>query len=105
MVLAAPLALALFGAGACRSVYETVDIMFMTSDIIEYDEYLAIDTQANPKLTVDDVMKRLGQPASIHDRDGARRRIDYRAFSTNDDLKRAHFQFDKNEKLEKKEMW
>ena len=79
--------------------------MFWSSDVITYDQYLAIDTEATPKLTVDDVMNQLGEPVSVHDRDGARRRIDYRAYSLNDELKRAHFQFDKSEKLEKKEMW
>jgi len=108
-VLAAPIALALLGAllgaGGCKSVYDAWDGVFWSSDILAWDQYQAIDTEANPKLTVDEVIRQLGEPVSIHDRDGARRRIDYRAYSLNDDLERAHFHFDKNEKLEKKEMW
>lgn len=105
-VLAASLALAaLFGAGGCKTIYDGWDAVFWSSDIITYDQYLAIDPEANPKPSADDVIAQLGEPVSVHDRDGSRRRLDYRAYSLNDELKRAEFHFDKNEKLMKKEMW
>jgi hypothetical protein len=92
-------------SGGCRTVVEGWDAVFWTSDVITYDQYLAIDAEATPKPSVDDVIGQLGTPVSVHDRNGARVRIDYRAFSLNDELKRAEFHFDTNEKLMKKEMW
>ena len=91
--------------GGCKSVTESWGDTVWTSDTITYDAYLAIDAQANPKPTADEVIAKLGEPLSVHDSNGAMRRVDYRAWSPDDELRRAQFHFDKNEKLVKKEMW
>lgn len=105
VVSASFLAVALGAAGGCRSMVEAWDSVFWTSQTITYDQYLAIDPEANPKPSADDVIAQLGEPMAIHDRNGAKIRIDYRAWSLNDELKRAEFHFNSNEKLLKKEMW
>jgi hypothetical protein len=101
----AGLAAVLLTAGGCRQMTDFWGWCCLSGDLIDYEQYLSIDQEANPKPSVDDVISRLGSPASVHDRDGARIRLDYHAYSLNDELKRAQFFFDKNEKLLKKELW
>ena len=101
------LSLGLVAAAApgCRAMTGAYGWAFLSGDIITYDQYGQVDADANPKLTVDDVINTLGKPAALHDRNGARVRIDYHAYGLDDTLKRAEFHFDKNEKLVKKELW
>ena len=96
----AALAAVLVAAG-CSSL----TCMFGKGRCVSYDEYLAIDQSASPKPTAEDVVKRLGEPMAVHDRNGKRRSIDYHAYSLTGDMKVAVFTFDENEKLVKKELW
>ncbi len=102
---ALPLALLLAAAPGCRSVTEATVWAFRKGDLITYEQYMGIDAAANPKPSVDDVINTLGVPNDLHDRDGARVRVDYLCMALNDELKRAEFHFDKNERLLKKELW
>jgi outer membrane protein assembly factor BamE (lipoprotein component of BamABCDE complex) len=83
----------------------TVRCWFVKGECLTYEQYLSIDQSANPAPTADQVLKTLGNPLAVRDRDGVRRRVDYYAFSLNGDLKIAEFTFDANEKLVKKELW
>ena len=91
--------------GGCTSVKKVYANTFLAGDTITYDQYLALDLHAEPAVTVDDVIDRLGTPADVFDRNGVRKRLDYHAFSLDDRLKRAEFHFDKNERLTNKSMW
>ncbi|MCG3135019.1 MAG: hypothetical protein HMLKMBBP_02512 [Planctomycetes bacterium] len=104
-VLAATLGLAAAALPGCRTMTETGVWMFRKGDLITYEQYLSIDANADPKPSVDDVINMLGKPNDMRDRDGARVRLDYLALTINDDLKRAEFRFDKNERLVTKELW
>jgi hypothetical protein len=99
------LGLALAGASGCRAMTDVYGAVFLKGDLIDYVQYQQIDPEANPKPSVDDVINRLGKPMEIHDRNGARMRLDYHAYGLDDSLKRAEFHFDKSEKLTKKELW
>ena len=79
--------------------------MFMTGKCISYDEYLSVDQSATPTPTAESVLRSLGSPMAVHDRDGIRRSIDYHAYSLTGELKIAVFTFDDKEKLLKKELW
>lgn len=105
LVSAAPFALAILASSGCRTMTEASVWAFRRGDLITYEQYQSIDPNANPKPSVDDVINALGSPNDMHDRDGARVRVDYLALSINDELKRAEFHFDKNERLLKKELW
>jgi len=96
---------ALGSLGGCQSTKEAYADTFLAGRTITYDEYLELNTQGTVPVSVDDVIARLGKPASVHDRDGARRRLDYHAFSMTGELKRAEFHFDREERLTKKAMW
>ena len=105
-VLAAlSLGLVLAGTTGCRAMTDVWGWCCITGELIDYGQYQAIDVDANPKPTVDDVINTLGKPNAIHDRNGVRVRVDYRAYGSDDSLRRAEFHFDKNEKLVKKELW
>lgn len=104
-VAAAPLALVLFGTTGCRTLTEWSVAAVRKGDLITYEQYLSVSSEANPKLSVDDVINILGQPNDMHDRDGSRIRLDYLCLSLNDELKRAEFHFDKTEHLVKKDLW
>lgn len=78
---------------------------FLKGNCLSYEQYLSMDQSANPVPTADVVLKTFGNPLSVRDRDGIRRRIDYYAYSLTGDLKIAEFTFDENEKLVKKELW
>jgi hypothetical protein len=97
--------LALASLGGCRTITETWVGAVHKGDLITYEQYLSIDPAANPKPSVDDVINTLGTPNDIHDRDGARVRLDYLCMSLNDEVKRAEFHFNKDERLTKKELW
>jgi len=105
-VLAAlSLGLVLAGSPGCRTMTDVYGSIFLSGAVIDYGEYQLIDPEANPKPTADDVINTLGKPMAIHDRNGARVRIDYHAYGLDDSMKRAQFHFDKSEKLVKKELW
>jgi hypothetical protein len=91
-------------APAC-SVVNPMKTWFMKGDVLTYEEYLSVDQAQKPTPTADMVMKKLGTPMEVRDRDGAIREIDYHAYSLNDDLKIATFFFDANQKLAKKDLW
>lgn len=78
---------------------------FLKGNCLTYDQYLSVDQSAVPTPTADYVLKTLGDPMSVRDRDGIRRRIDYHSYSLTGELKIAEFTFDENEKLVKKELW
>lgn len=105
VLAAASLSLVFLAAPGCRAMTSAYGWAFLSGDIVSYDQYAQVDADANPKPSVDDVMNMLGKPSAIHDRNGARVRIDYHAYGLDDTLKRAEFHFDKNEKLVKKELW
>lgn len=105
LIASLSLGLVLASAGGCRQLAGAWNWCCQSGALISYDQYLEIDTEANPKLTVSDVVERLGKPMEVHDRNGARVRIDYHAFGMDDSMKRAEFHFDKSEKLVKKELW
>ncbi|MCE9634451.1 MAG: hypothetical protein K8T90_01995 [Planctomycetes bacterium] len=102
---AASLGLVLAASTGCRTMTDAYGWAFLSGEMITYDQYQTIDPEASPKPTADDVINTLGKPMAIHDRNGARVRIDYHAYGLDDSLKRAEFHFDKNEKLVKKELW
>lgn len=104
-VLAVALGFALVGTTGCRVMTDVWGWCCLSGDVITYDQYRSIDPELNPKPTVDDVINTLGTPMAVHDRNGARVRVDYHAYGLDDSLKRAEFHFDKNEKLVKKELW
>ena len=104
LLAAASLGLVVAGSAGCGTM-NTVRGWFLHGDVISYDQYLAVDQNADPKPSVEDIMKSLGRPMQVHDRNGARVRLDYHAYGLDDSLKRAEFHFDKNEKLTKKELW
>jgi hypothetical protein len=83
----------------------SVRCWFLKGECLTYEQYLSIDQSANPAPTADQVLKTLGAPLAVRDRDGIRRRIDYYAYSLNGDLKIAEFRFDANEKLVEKQLW
>lgn len=97
--------LVLAGTTGCRAMTDVYGSVFLDGDLIDYGQYQMIDADANPKPTVDDVINTLGTPMSVRDRNGARVRLDYHAYGSDDSLRRAEFHFDKSEKLVKKELW
>jgi hypothetical protein len=105
--VAVVLSLGLVAAGTtgCRQMAVAWNTCCQRGALVTYEQYQQIDTEANPKLGVEDVMEILGKPMEVHDRNGARVRLDYHAFGMDESLKRAEFHFDKNEKLLKKELW
>ncbi len=92
-------------SGGCQAMTETYASVFYSGQTLTYDEYLSQDSHAVPQVTVDSLIETLGEPRSVFDRDGMRRRIEYHAFSMTGDLKIAEFHFDANERLIKKELW
>jgi hypothetical protein len=105
--LLAPGLLALSGVLALPgcATYNEVHSWFLTGDVLTYTEYLSVDQTGVPAPTPDYVLKKLGDPLEVHDRNGVIRSIDYHCYSLNDDLKIATFTFDENQKLVKKELW
>ena len=89
----------------CKSMKEVYADTLYIGETLTYDEYLSIDSDRVPPFSAAEVLGRLGKPSEVYDRDGLRRRIEYNAFSLNDELKRAEFHFDTNEELVKKELW
>ncbi len=89
----------------CTSVKSLYSGVFHTGNLITYEQYLSLDQDANPPPTVDEVIAKLGKPRAVHDRDGARRVIEYHAFSLTDELRVAEFHFDDKERLTKKQLW
>src|SRR5262245_34862857 len=87
------------------STYNSVRSAFLTGDVLTYTQYLSVDQSGTPAPTPDYVLKTLGKPLEVHDRNGVIRSIDYHCYSLNDDLKIASFFFDENQKLVKKELW
>ena len=79
--------------------------LFLKGTVLTYPQYLSIDQAATPAPTADMVLKSLGTPMEVRDRDGLIREIDYHAYSLNGDLKIATFFFDANQKLVKKDLW
>jgi hypothetical protein len=79
--------------------------LFRKGTVLTYKQYLSIDQSATPTPTADFVLKTLGTPMEVRDRDGRIREIDYHAYSLNDDMKIATFFFDANQKLVKKDLW
>lgn len=104
-VLAVSLGFVLVGTTGCRVMSDFYGWCCLSGDMVNYDQYQAIDADANPKPSVDDVINSLGKPMAVHDRNGARVRVDYHAYGLDDSMKRAEFHFDRNEKLVKKELW
>ncbi len=98
-------ALALSLLAGCRAIQETYAGAVLRGDTISYDAYLTQDVRASPRPTAAQVIDALGTPATVFDRDGLRRRLDYHAFSLTGELKRAEFHFDKDERLIKKQLW
>ncbi len=95
----------LVALAGCQSAKEAYADTFLAGRTITYDEYLELNVEGTPATTVEDVILSLGKPSSVHDRNGARRRLDYHAFSMTGELKRAEFHFDREERLTKKAMW
>jgi hypothetical protein len=95
---------ALVVSGGCTSspLFPT---MFLKGQILTYEQYLSVDQSATPAPTADMVLKKLGTPMEVRDRDGLIREIDYHAYSLNGDMKIATFFFDANQKLVKKDLW
>ncbi len=91
--------------GGCRSATEAYADVFLRGTTLTYEQYLSQDVNAVPPVTADALIAALGPPADVYDRDGARRRIDYNAFSLTGELKHAEFYFDREERLVKKELW
>jgi hypothetical protein len=90
---------------ACETVQGARDA-FLKGEVLSYDQYrTAGDPTDNPQPTADTILKQLGQPRAVHDRDGVIRRLDYHSYSLNGDLKVAEFTFDENQRLTKKELW
>jgi len=89
----------------CQGVKKVYADTLLSGTTLTYDQYLSQDVDAVPPVTVDSLIKALGSPADVYDRDGVRRRVEYHAFSMTGDLKRAEFHFDRDEKLTKKELW
>ena len=87
------------------STTSSVRCWFLKGSCLTYEQYLSLDQDASPPPTADMVLATLGAPKAVHDRDGARRRIDYYAYSLTGELKIAEFSFDDSEKLTKKELW
>jgi len=79
--------------------------LFVKGEVLTYAQYLSVDQSATPAPTADYVLKKLGTPMEVRDRDGKIREIDYHAYSLNDDMKIATFFFDANQKLVKKDLW
>ena len=94
-LLAAVLALAPAVTG-CAALKEP----FLSGDTITYEQYLRVDENDEP--TVDQVLARLGEPASVEDRDGRRFKLVYNAYTMFRKLGHAEFVFDKDEVLRKK---
>jgi hypothetical protein len=94
----------LAAAPGCSSM-SSARCWFLKGACLTYEQYLAVDQTANPAPTADYVIKTLGAPLEVHDRDGVPRRVDYHCYSLNGDMKIAEFQFDENQKLVKKELW
>lgn len=105
LVLAVGLAAAAGTLGGCQTVKETYADAFYSGTVLTYEQYLSIDQTANPAPTADEVMEALGNPSSVKDRDGVKRRVEYWAFSLTGEIKRAEFHFNEFGRLEKKELW
>ncbi len=88
----------------CETVH-SVHGWFLSGAVLTYQQYLSVDQAAVPAPNADSVIKTLGKPMEVHDRDGVIRAVDYHCYSLNGDLKLATFFFDENQKLVKKEMW
>ncbi len=101
VLVSVALAGGLLAVGGCS----TVRCWFLKGECLTYDQYLSIDQSASPKPTAEEVLKKLGTPQEVHDRDGVRRRIDYHCWSLTGDMKTAEFTFDEQEHLVKKELW
>lgn len=93
------------GLAGCRSAKEVYAAALLTGNTITYEQYLSIEQDRDPPPTVDEVVRALGKPAQVYDRNGKRLKVVYHAFSMTDQLKRAEFHFDGEERLMKKELW
>ena len=100
----ATLAAALATAG-CPSAKRWYADTLLCGETITYQQFLDQDQYADPKPTVDDVLRSLGEPLEVIQGKGFRRKLVYHGYNVHDDLARAEFTFDKDERLMKKEMW
>jgi hypothetical protein len=93
--------------GGCKTVKELYADTVLKGDTITYQQYLDIVSEGaeSERTTADRLIARLGNPASVYDRNGKRRMIVYNAFSMTDELKKAEFHFDENERCTKKQLW
>lgn len=93
--------------GGCRTVKELYADTVLKGDTITYQQYLDIVSEGpdSERTTADRLIARLGNPASVYDRNGKRRMIVYNAFSMTDELKKAEFHFDDDERCTKKQLW
>ena len=111
LLMAALLGVIPFTAG-CKTVKEAYADTVLRGETITYEQYLSMITIDQAKAAgsgdpanADQLIARLGKPASVYDLNGKRRKIVYNAFSLSDELKKAEFHFNENEVLMKKQLW
>jgi hypothetical protein len=102
MLVLASSALAVTGCQSTKDAYANV---FLSGTVLTYEQYLSIDQNADPPISAETVIERLGDPREVRDVDGVKRMVSFWAYSFTGDLKRAEFHFDRMGKLMKKELW